>query len=310
MKILALMLLLPIMAFAIEPDNPSIYVVQPFYMKDVYSGLLLKDIESTIITLKNPLVFDNAESEAEAIKQIAVSTALLGTTKGGLRSRRKISKVFSFDPNFRVRGSIMFSVFPDPSCYCYVLDGAKVPSPVNDVFKTILTHIESSNIYIVNDSITETSGYEVGLNFDPTGYDVEKFSVLSEQELRSTILSLQLKPEGILVINTFHLFDDYGRPVSIVDAIATASSYNKKHIDISLFRPHHDSTLAIGFHPDDISRAIIAYATNRTVPEIKPRISVNVRRANEINRPDIVRLVPEAFMDDTDQELHSHGAYK
>jgi hypothetical protein len=195
-------------------DTRNIFVIQPTAVKDVYGYTLAsKFIDNVKVrVLTTDLLDGNWNSEAQQYL-----TRYLTTTYDD-RTFISLSKP--------LRQS----------------NGESV-----DVLESFDLSFTTLPVYVVSDT---SSVSRSRLLYISSQVAVESFTVFTASELRNTISTLQSYSEGVIVINTFRITDEWNAQLTYYDIEHIVVTSNNKHIDIGVCGPRFQTSFAVGFDAD------------------------------------------------------------
>lgn len=285
MKFWWLLLLLPLFALAndepVTPLTASKYqdhvplIVQPYYVKDIYRNQIMDNIpfHITVVTFRN---FDNdvwKESKRYAINR---------TYKRANPHNKRPIITLGDKQEF---GGQFFGNFRDKDCLCYILGDITVNDDHHPIRKAV--HLmEATTIYVVSDDSDLARYREEALraSMKEVGVNVVVAKIGTVTDLRATIVKWNSLSRGLLFINAFDIGADSGARVGYRYIEYVITDFNKKHLEVGVYRNQHRSALAVGLDPKDIGEAIV-HTVQGTKPtrEIKVKSSVNVQRLGQLH---------------------------
>lgn len=279
MKRLWLFLMLPFLLSAEPVASPPPLIVQPYYVKDIYSDQIVRGIPFpvTVFTFRN---FDN--NRWEESKKFAILHAYERLLSRGVRPTFLIG-----DKQEGITGQYL-SVFQENDCGCFRL-GDNILIDTSEPIIKALEILDSKHLYIITDVSDIAKRREETLRADTfdLGLKVHVAVVTNIAELRATLVNWNDQERGVLFINAFDLIGDSGKHARYRYIEQVVTDFNKTHLEVGVYRDAHRSALAIGIDPSVIRDAIISSVRNVPFTPIPTKSSVNVARLGQLNLLDM-----------------------
>ena len=279
MKRLLFLLLLPFLLSAEPVESPPPLIVQPYYVKDIYSDQIVRGIPFpvTVFTFRN---FDN--NRWEESKKFAILHAYERLLSRGVRPTFLIG-----DKQEGITGQYL-SVFQENDCGCFRL-GDNILIDTSEPIIKALEILDSKHLYIITDKSDIANRREETLRADTfdLGLEVHVTVVANIAELRAALVDWNDRERGVLFINAFDLIGDSGKHARYRYIEQVVTDFNKIHLEVGVYRASHRSALAVGIDPSVIRAAIISSVRNVPFTPIPTKSSVNVARLGQLNLLDM-----------------------
>jgi len=279
MKRLWLFLMLPFLLSAEPVESPPPLIVQPYYVKDIYSDQIVREIpfHVTVFTFRN---FDN--NRWEESKKFAILHAYERLLSNGIRPTFLLG-----EKHEGITGKYI-SIFREKDCDCFRL-GDNVLTDTSKPIRKALEVLDSKHLYILTDESDTAKKREETLRAGTLdlGLKVHVVTVSNIAELRAALVDLNGQDRGVLFINAFDLIGDSGKHARYRYIEQVVTDFNKTHLEVGVYRDSHRSALAVGIDPKAIRAAIISSVQNTPFRPIAIKSSVNVARLGQLNLLDI-----------------------
>lgn len=274
-------------------------IIQPYYVYDIYRNQIVANLPShvTVLTLHRDS-FRSSQSEKYSLK--AIYSRVNPTN---VRPVVLLGDLGNKTPTY-------FNTISGKVCECFTVKNTVTISDYLPLVKATEL-LNSKNIYTINDESDVSHRRLILLTEKMAELDkdivIHNSTVSSESELRAALAGLNQKPIGLMYINAFDLKSDKGGHISYRYIECTITYFNKKHLDVGIYRRNHCAALAIGADPKDIAGRVLERLTSGLKVDEYPttlvtKTSVNLERLKELN---LLRLATSGFKEVSPYEYNS-----